>query len=168
MKNLTGQFFILAGVSCLMLLGSTPPAFAADDNSPRPDDRLQRLEERINQVAERQEQMMRHMGGGMQERQGPMPTPGPGDNRFPVPNGPSAQDGAKVHRDIGNLIGLIMLVWILCNILLAIWIFTDIRRRGEGSGLFIVLALVAGIPAAIIYSLVRISDRMAITAPPGI
>jgi len=49
---------------------------------------------------------------------------------------------------------------ILCNLLLAVWIFMDIRKRGEGSGIFVVLALVAGIPAAIIYSLVRIGDRI--------
>ena len=53
------------------------------------------------------------------------------------------------------------LIGILCNILLAIWIFTDIRKRGEGSGIFVAMALVAGIPAAIIYSLVRIGDKKA-------
>ena len=42
---------------------------------------------------------------------------------------------------------------------LAIWIFTDIRKRGEGSGIFVAIALVAGIPAAIIYALVRIGDK---------
>jgi hypothetical protein len=55
--------------------------------------------------------------------------------------------------------GLIFLAAILCNILLTIWIFTDIRKRGEGSGIFVAMALVAGIPAAIIYALARIGDR---------
>ena len=54
---------------------------------------------------------------------------------------------------------IIVILGMICNILLAIWIFTDIRKRGEGSGIFIVLALVAGIPSAIIYSLTRIGDR---------
>jgi xanthosine utilization system XapX-like protein len=36
----------------------------------------------------------------------------------------------------------------------------DIRKRGEGSVIFVVLALVAGVPAAIIYTLVRIGDRI--------
>jgi hypothetical protein len=54
-----------------------------------------------------------------------------------------------------------VLVGIVFNILLAVWIFTDIRKRGEGSGIFIVLALLAGIPAAIIYTLTRIGDRKA-------
>jgi hypothetical protein len=54
---------------------------------------------------------------------------------------------------------LCLLVAFIFNILLAIWIFTDIRKRGEGSGIFIALALLAGIPAAIIYSIVRIGDK---------
>jgi hypothetical protein len=58
-----------------------------------------------------------------------------------------------------------MALWfIVCNILLAIWIFTDSRKRGEGSGIFIALALLAGVPAAIIYSLVRIGDKITVTA----
>jgi hypothetical protein len=59
---------------------------------------------------------------------------------------------------------LIFLGGIICNILMAIWIYTDSRKRGEGSGIFVALALVAGIPAAIIYSLVRIGDKL--SAPP--
>jgi len=55
-----------------------------------------------------------------------------------------------------------VLACIVCNILLAIWIYTDIRKRGEGSGIFIALALVAGIPAAIIYSLVRLGDKISL------
>jgi len=51
------------------------------------------------------------------------------------------------------------LIGLIFNILLAIWIYTDIRKRGEGSGIFIALALFAGIPAAIIYSIVRIGDK---------
>jgi inner membrane protein involved in colicin E2 resistance len=68
----------------------------------------------------------------------------------------------RIHR-LGDLARLLFLGCIVCNVLLAIWIFTDIRKRGEGSGIFIALALVAGIPAAIIYSLVRIGDKAAVT-----
>ncbi len=65
----------------------------------------------------------------------------------------------KPVKKIADLARLCLLVAFIFNILLAIWIFTDIRKRGEGSGIFIVLALLAGIPAAIIYSLVRIGDK---------
>ena len=57
------------------------------------------------------------------------------------------------------MVKLLFLIGILCNILLTIWIFTDIRKRGEGSGIFVALALVAGIPAALLYALVRIGDK---------
>ena len=51
------------------------------------------------------------------------------------------------------------LVALVFNILAAIWIYTDIRKRGEGPAIFIALALIAGVPAAIIYALVRIGDK---------
>ena len=52
-----------------------------------------------------------------------------------------------------------VLIWIaVVHVLLASWVFTDIRKRGEGHGIFVVLALLAGIPATILYALVRIGD----------
>jgi hypothetical protein len=45
-----------------------------------------------------------------------------------------------------------------CHILLAVWIFLDIRKRGDGHGIFIALALLAGFCAAILYALVRLAD----------
>jgi hypothetical protein len=35
----------------------------------------------------------------------------------------------------------------------------DIRKLGQGNGIFIILALLAGFPAAILYALVRIGDK---------
>jgi hypothetical protein len=89
----------------------------------------------------------------------PMPPfGGPGLAPAPASAGPPPT-AAKLHKDISGLIGLCLLVGLIFNVLLAIWIFTDIRRRGEGSGIFVALALLAGIPAAIIYSLVRLGDK---------
>ncbi len=52
-----------------------------------------------------------------------------------------------------------LLIWVaIVHVLLASWVFTDIRKRGEGHGIFVVLALLAGLPAAIVYALVRIGD----------
>ncbi len=90
--------------------------------------------------------------------------PPPGEERLHgpgVPGAPFAAMRAKAWHDIHGLLTLCVLGAIIFNILLAIWIFTDIRKRGEGSGIFIALALVAGIPAAIIYTLVRIGDKKA-------
>jgi hypothetical protein len=53
----------------------------------------------------------------------------------------------------------ILVVWMVCNVLLASWIYTDIRKLGQGHGIFIALALLAGFPAAILYAVVRIGDK---------
>lgn len=45
-----------------------------------------------------------------------------------------------------------------CHILLAVWVFLDIRKRGEGHGIFIALALLAGFCGAVLYALVRLAD----------
>jgi hypothetical protein len=76
----------------------------------------------------------------------------------PPPGAPPvcpAQGGKALH----DLLGLIFLGALLFNILAAIWIYTDIRKRGEGPAIFIAMALIAGVPAALIYAVVRIGDR---------
>ena len=177
MKNRFWKLWLMAGFFCLMLFGNRTPVCSADDNRPGPDDRWQRLEGRVNELAARQDQMMRRFGGpqepqpqmmrppgGSPDRQGPMPAFGPEDTRLPMsPAGWRPRPGERMVNEVGGLVRLIVLVCILCNILLATWIFTDIRKRGEGSGIFIALALVAGIPAAIIYALVRLGDRVSPT-----
>ena len=101
-----------------------------------------------------------HQFGASPQRQGPMPLPGLDPMRRPMsPAGSMAPERAKLLQDIIGVVKLMVLGGIIFNILLAVWISTDIRKRGEGSGIFIALALVAGIPAAIIYALVRISDK---------
>ena len=103
-------------------------------------------------------------------RQAASPDRGPLGQFMPPPAGPPALAGvpaqaaapacpAKCCKDIAGLVGLFLLVAIVFNILAAVWIYTDIRKRGEGSAIFIALALLAGIPAAIIYSLVRLGDK---------
>jgi len=103
------------------------------------------------------ENMRRPMGPnpGMNPSMNPQMGP-PGNSPMGPPGNPHMQE---VHHEIAGFLKLMMLVGIICNILLAVWIYGDIRKRGEGSGIFVALALVAGIPAAIIYSLVRLGDR---------
>jgi len=70
--------------------------------------------------------------------------------------------GNDVKAEIRCVLGIfrtILVVWVVCNVLLASWIFTDIRRLGQGHGIFIALALLAGFPAAILYAGVRIGDK---------
>jgi apolipoprotein N-acyltransferase len=65
----------------------------------------------------------------------------------------------RALHEAKGIIKLCFFMGMIINILLAIWIFLDIRKRGEGSGIFIALALIAGVPAAIIYTLSRIADK---------
>ena len=148
---------LLAG---MVLLGRPATVRAAEGDNL---DRIERLEQRVNQIAERQEQLMNRLGAPAERRAQLGPPDGPALrpqlasalplSAQPVP--PAVRAGKSIH----DLIGWLCLIGMICNILLAIWIYTDIRKRGEGSGIFIALALVAGIPSALIYSLTRIGDR---------
>jgi hypothetical protein len=165
------------------MFGRVSPVCAAEPDQAGSADRLERLERRVNEMAQHQEQLMRRLGAQQQDGQAPMAAQGRENMRPPIrmpdrpgmgqpmppagapemapvptPAGPPVHD-AKAHEGIAGLIRLCCLVAFLFNILAAIWIFTDIRRRGEGSGIFIALALLAGVPAAIIYALVRIGDK---------
>jgi hypothetical protein len=91
--------------------------------------------------------------------------------RLPAVATPSQQPGAMDmqaprmwrcdphHRCGFRLLKCALLVLLVCHVLLAAWIFTDIRKLGQGNGIFIILALLAGFPAAILYALVRIGDK---------
>lgn len=160
--NLVCLLTLLAG---LALWGNPTPALAVEGGG-MPVDRLERLERRVNEMAERQDQLLRRLGAQL-DRQGPMGQPGNETVRPPAAHpvapfsAPQHPQAAKLVKCFHDTLGLLFLVGIICNILLAIWIFTDIRKRGEGSGIFIAMALVAGIPAAIIYALTRIGDKKA-------
>lgn len=157
---------LLAG----LMLAARPASLRAAENDSA--ERLDRLEQRINQIAERQEQLMSRLGAQMQtppQTGQPQPPGARPDFRpqlqpqfapapAPLPAQPNPER-ARAGKAIHDFIGFLFFIGMIINILLAIWIFTDIRKRGEGSGIFIVLALVAGIPAALIYSLTRIGDR---------
>jgi hypothetical protein len=173
MKSLL--LFLAAGVSCLAFFGNATMVRASEGVPAVQDDRLQQMVQRINDLADRQEELLREVKQVMASRdqmqpqpgpslaaQAPSPAPAPETVRPPDPparaNHPMA---AKVLQAVRGMVGLVFLGCVVCNVLLAIWIFSDIRKRGEGSGIFVVLALVAGIPAAIIYSLVRIGDKLA-------
>lgn len=47
---------------------------------------------------------------------------------------------------------------LVLHILLASWVYQDIRRRNTGSGLWIVIVLLSGLPGTLIYSVVRLGD----------
>lgn len=182
MKSISRRLVLAAACAALSLCGGAAPVLAAEPDRGGPADRIERLEQRLNEMAQQQEQLMRRLGAqqedqapmagpgrenfrppmGLPGRAGmgqPMPTPG-----FPALAGAPGRGGphpeaAKSCKDLAGLVGLLFLVACAFNILVAVWIHADIRKRGEGPGIFIALALLAGVPAAIIYSLVRIGDR---------
>jgi len=177
MKNLAWRLGLMAAFAALTWSGSVAVVSAAEEDREGPGDRLERLERRVNEMAQRQEHLMRRLGA-QPERQGPAAMPGPerlrppgplpGLGRLPqpepglapaVPAAPPAEMAQHAWRTIADLVKLCCFVGFIFNILVAIWIFSDIRKRGEGSGIFIALALLAGVPTAIIYAIVRIGDK---------
>ena len=54
--------------------------------------------------------------------------------------------------------GGICLVLIIVHILMAIWVYQDVRRKNNGNGIWIIITLLAGFFGASVYALVRIGD----------
>jgi len=46
----------------------------------------------------------------------------------------------------------------IIHILVAVWIYQDLRQRNAGSGLWIVLGLLGGLLATLVYGVVRLGD----------
>ena len=54
-----------------------------------------------------------------------------------------------------------LLICAVVNVLLAIWVFMDVRKRKTASGLWIVITLLAGFFGALVYAVVRQGDLQA-------
>lgn len=59
--------------------------------------------------------------------------------------------------DCGGL-ALLLIICSIVHILVAIWVYTDIRQLNRGSGIWIVIALLAGLLGALVYAVVRLGD----------
>jgi len=64
-----------------------------------------------------------------------------------------------VKRNSGEKMAPLVIVFLVVHILLAVWVFQDIRRRSCGSGIWIVIVLLAGILGVLPYTIVRLGDR---------
>jgi len=62
------------------------------------------------------------------------------------------------HEPEGGGAALLFILCCVVHILVAVWIYQDIRQRGVGSGLWIVLGLFAGLLAALVYGVIRLGD----------
>jgi hypothetical protein len=64
----------------------------------------------------------------------------------------------QARRDHGGGAALLLILCGVVRILVATWIYQDIRLRNAGSGLWIVLGLIGGLLAALVYAVVRLGD----------
>jgi hypothetical protein len=76
------------------------------------------------------------------------------ERRGPEHPGPGMHDMHGSKEDGHPLLLLIAVI----HILVAIWVYTDIRQRNRGSGIWIVIALLAGLLGALVYAIVRLGD----------
>jgi len=54
--------------------------------------------------------------------------------------------------------GGVCLLLVIVHILMAIWVYQDVRRKNNGNGIWIVITLLAGFFGAAVYALIRIGD----------
>ena len=55
-------------------------------------------------------------------------------------------------------LGFLFLICGIVHILAAIWVYMDIRQLNRGSGIWIVIVLLAGLLGALVYAVVRLGD----------
>ncbi|HUT45705.1 MAG TPA: hypothetical protein VMX36_05435 [Sedimentisphaerales bacterium] len=55
-------------------------------------------------------------------------------------------------------LGFLFLICAIVHILVAIWVYMDIRQLNRGSGIWIIIALLAGLLGALVYAVVRLGD----------
>ena len=53
---------------------------------------------------------------------------------------------------------LLLIVFFIVHILVAVWVYKDIRERNSGSGIWIVIALLTGLFGVLAYAIVRLGD----------
>jgi hypothetical protein len=62
------------------------------------------------------------------------------------------------NDDGKGALGFLLLICAVVHILVAVWVYMDIRQLNRGSGIWIVIALLTGLLGALVYAVVRIGD----------
>ncbi|MHC4216173.1 MAG: hypothetical protein ACYSWP_22695 [Planctomycetota bacterium] len=78
--------------------------------------------------------------------------------KYPAVAGHDGYKEMAGHCGHGEAFPLLAIICIV-NILVAIWVYQDIRKRNAGSGLWIVIALLTGLLGALVYAVVRLGDN---------
>ena len=60
----------------------------------------------------------------------------------------------------------ILLLCMVVNILMAVWVYADNRRRDTGYGIWIVITLLVGFFGALVYAIIRLGDMNASQPAP--
>jgi hypothetical protein len=55
-------------------------------------------------------------------------------------------------------LGVLLLICAVVHILVAVWVYMDIRQLNRGSGIWIVIALLTGLMGALVYAIVRLGN----------
>ncbi len=109
------------------------------------------LEEREMDLDQRRAEMKFEHQARMQKLAAARERGGHGDGGRP------GWKGGKGKLPLGHLRVLCPLIAMI-HVLLAVWAYQDLQKRKTGSGIWIVLLLLGGIPAAIAYGIVRIPE----------
>ena len=147
MRKLLLAMFIWTSLYC-----SIPTVAIAEEGDrpqpPRPkiEQQMQRIRNAQNEFQEQRQQLDRERQELQHQR----------DRMQPQRQWPARKQMHKGgHKP---LCGLLMVMCLVVHILVAIWVFQDIRKRETGSGIWIVIALLAGQLGALVYAVVRIGD----------
>jgi len=69
-----------------------------------------------------------------------------------------ARAGLQDEDDDDDEVHPLLLLIVVIHILVAIWVHMDIRQLNRGSGIWVVIALLAGLLGALVYAVVRLGD----------
>lgn len=70
---------------------------------------------------------------------------------------PHKHPGCFKHCRKGRMLPFVIVCFVV-HILLAVWVFQDIRKRNAGSGIWIVIALLTGPLGTLVYAIVRLGN----------
>lgn len=62
-------------------------------------------------------------------------------------------------RECEGVLAVLLVICAVVHILVAVWVYMDIRQLNRGSGIWIVIALLTGLLGALVYAVVRIGDN---------
>ena len=72
-----------------------------------------------------------------------------------------SQPRCPLGRHACPLLAVFVVCTLVIHILLAVWVYQDIRRRNAGSGIWVVITLLTGLCGAAVYALVRLGEKQA-------